>query len=202
MNAMEREQAAPGDEGGAGQNPVRWSQTSVAASASASLGLVDRAACLVCTRSTPLTKAGAIRIHGRLSNRCTGSGMQLVPQALDDNCSTEPLSPLVADDSPPELIFSADIRRNTRILQRIPSAARYLTATKLASVQDDVTNKSDSDSWERLFKFASRCFTQPQRVGQRRSLTSAVKRMLEDEADSTAPRVTGQHRRSHLYDPM
>ena len=41
MNAMEREQAAPGDEGGAGQNPVRWSRTSVAASASASLGLAD-----------------------------------------------------------------------------------------------------------------------------------------------------------------
>ena len=113
----------------------------------------------------PLTKAGAIRIHGPLSNRCTGSGMRLVPQALDDNCSTEPLSPPVADDSPPELIFSADIRRSTRILKRIPRAARYLAATKLASALDDVTNKNDSDSWERLFKFASRCFAQPQQGG-------------------------------------
>ena len=26
--------------------------------------------------------------------------------------------------------------------------------------------------------------------------------MLEDEADPAAPRVTGQHSRSHLYDPM
>ena len=57
-------------------------------SASASLGLADRIACPVCTRSMPLTKAGAIRIHGPLSNRCSGSGIRVVPQALDDNCST------------------------------------------------------------------------------------------------------------------
>ena len=30
MNEMEREQAAPDDEGGAGQNPVWWSGTSLA----------------------------------------------------------------------------------------------------------------------------------------------------------------------------
>ena len=176
---MEREQVAPGDESGAGQNRVRWSQTSVAASASASLGLADRAACLVCTRSMPLTKAGAIRIHGPLSNRCTSSGMQLVPQVLDDNCSTEPLSPPIADDSPPELIFSADICRSTWILKRIPRVACHLAAMKLASALDDVTNKNDSDSWERLFKFASCCFAQPQRGSQCRSLTSTVKCILK-----------------------
>ena len=176
---MEREQAAPGDEGGAGQNLVRWSRTSVAASASASLGLADRAACLVCTRSMPLTKAGPIRIHGPLSNRCTGSGIWLVPQVLDDNCSTEPLTPPIADDSPPELIFSADIHRSTRVLKRIPRAARHLAATKLGSALDDVTNKNDSDSCERLFKFASHCFAQPQRGSQCRSRTSTVKCILK-----------------------
>ena len=92
--------------------------------------------------------------------------MRLVPQALDNICSTEPLSPLVVNDSPPELIFSADIRRNTRILKRIPRAARHLAATKLAGALDDVTNKNDSDSWEHLFKFAGRRFAQPQRGGQ------------------------------------
>ena len=84
---------------------------------SASFGLADRATCPVCTRSMPLTKGGGIRVHGPLSNRCTGSGMRLVPQALNNSCSIEPLSPLVANDSPPELIFSADIRRNTRIFE-------------------------------------------------------------------------------------
>ena len=66
----------------------------------------------------PMMKAGAIRVHGPLSNCCTGSGMRLVPQALDDNnYSAEPLTPLIADDSPPELIFSADIRSSTCILK-------------------------------------------------------------------------------------
>ena len=80
---MLSEHAAPGDKGGVDQNLVRWSWTSVAASGSASFGRADRAACPVCTRSMPLTKRGEIRVHGPVSNRCTNSGMRLVPHALD-----------------------------------------------------------------------------------------------------------------------
>ena len=170
----------------ADQKTVQWSWTFVAASASASFGLADRTSSHVCTRSMPLMKAGGIMVHGPLSNNCNGSVMRLVPQALDDSCSTEPLSPLIANDSSPELIFLADICRNTRILKRIPRAARHLAATKLAGALDDVTNKNDSDSWERLYKFAGRCFAQPQLGGQCRSLTSTVKRMLEVEANLVA----------------
>ena len=47
---------------------------------SASQGLASRAGCPVCSRSMPLTKTGAIRIHGPLSNRCSGSGMSLCSQ--------------------------------------------------------------------------------------------------------------------------
>ena len=43
---------------------------------------------------------------------------------------------------------------------------------------------------------------QPQREGQRRGLTSAVKRMLEVEVDPVAPQVTGQHSCSCLFDRM
>ena len=39
---MESEQAAPGDEDGSDQKPVRWSWTSVAAIPSASFGLAVR----------------------------------------------------------------------------------------------------------------------------------------------------------------
>ena len=34
-----------------------------------------RAPCPVCSRSMPVTRVGALRIHGPLSNRCKGSGM-------------------------------------------------------------------------------------------------------------------------------
>ena len=34
-----------------------------------------RAVCEVCGRSMPLTKAGKLRVHGPLNNRCDGSGM-------------------------------------------------------------------------------------------------------------------------------
>ena len=115
---------------------------------------------------------------------------------------TEPLLPLFANDLPPELIFKADIRRNTRILKHIPRAVRHLAATKLAGTLDDVTIKNDSDSRERLFKFAGRCLAQPQRGGQHRSPTSAVKCMLEVEADPVAPRVAGLHSCFRLFDPM
>ena len=40
----------------------------------------SRAVCPVCCRSMPLTKTEVIRIHGPLSNRCNGSGMQLCSQ--------------------------------------------------------------------------------------------------------------------------
>ena len=150
----------------------------------------------------PLKKVGGIRVHGPLCNCCTGSGMRLVPQALDNSCSTEPLSPLVADNTPSELIFSADIHKSTQVLKQIPQASRHLAATKLAGALDDVTNKNDSGSLKHLFKFASSCFDQPHQGGHCRSLISTVKRMLEVEADPVMPRITGQHSRFRLFNPM
>ena len=38
-------------------------------------GAVLRALCVVCGRCMPVTLAGVIRVHGSLSNWCTGSGM-------------------------------------------------------------------------------------------------------------------------------
>ena len=53
---------------------------------------------------------------------------------------------------------------------------------------DDVSEKNDSSSWARLFKFGRRCLAQPRRGGQRRSLTTVVKRQLEVEADPSFQR--------------
>ena len=122
------------------------------------------------------TKTGAIRIHGHLSNRCAGSGVSLCSQgSLSSIRSPEDSeTPPVAQYSSSELLFSSELRQSTPVLKRIPRAARHLAATKLASVLDDVSEKNDSSSWARLFKFGRRCLAQPRRGGQRRSLTSAV----------------------------
>ena len=159
---------------------------------SASQVRASRAGCPVCSRSIPLTKTGAIRIHGPLSNRCAGSGMSLCSQgSLSSVRSPEDSeTPPVAQYSSSELLFSSELRQSTRVLKRIPRAARHLAATKLASVLDDVSEKNDSSSWARLFKFGRRCdcLAQPRRGGQRRSLTTVVKRQLEVEADPSFQR--------------
>ena len=53
----------------------------------------------------------------------------------------------------------------------------------MASVLDDISEKNDSYSWARLFKFGRRSLPQPRCGVQRRSLASVVKQQLEDEAD-------------------
>ena len=158
----------------------------------ASQGRASRAGCPVCSRSMPLTKTGAIRIHGPLSNRCTGSGMSLYSQgslsSVEVRSPNDSETPPVAQCSSSELLFSSELRQNTRVLKRIPRAARHLAATKLARALDDVSEKNDSSSWARLFKFSRRCLAQPRRGGQRRNLTTVVKRQLEDEADPSFQR--------------
>ena len=131
----------------------------------------------VCSRSMLLTKTGAITIHGPLSNRCAGSGMSLCSQgSLSSVRSPEDSEiPPVAQYSSSELQFSSELGQSTRVLKRIPRAARHLAATKLASVLADVSEKNNSSSWARLFKFGRRYLAQPRRGGQRRSLTSVVK---------------------------
>ena len=86
-------------------------------------------------------------------------------------------------------------------MKRIPRAARHLAATKLARALDDVSEKNDSSSWARLFKFSRRCLAQPRRGGQRRNLTTVVKRQLEDEADPSFQRDSCLAR-MHSSDPM
>jgi len=50
-----------------------------------------RAVCPVCGRSMPLTRAGTLRIHGPLDNRCKGSGMSMrsTPEDSGDSEDSE-----------------------------------------------------------------------------------------------------------------
>ena len=164
----------------------------------------SRASCPVCSRSMPLTKTGALRVHGPLSNRCAGSGMLLTsqgPQYLRSAVGNGGASGDLSSQSPSELLLSPNIRQSVRVLKRIPRASRHLAATKLSNVLDDVSEKNDTASWARLLKFSQRCFAAPRRGGQRRSLASVVNRQLQEEADPTCHRC-GCPRSSHGGDPM
>ena len=164
----------------------------------------SRASCPVCSRSMPLTKTGALRVHGPLSNRCAGSGMLLSsqgPQYLRSALGNGGASGDLSSQSPSELLLSPNIRQSVRVLKRIPRASRHLAATKLSNVLDDVSEKNDTASWARLLKFSQRCFAAPRRGGQRRSLASVVNRQLQEEADPTCHRC-GCPRSSHGGDPM
>ena len=59
--------ASPGADGVSQRRDGSASQASMLSS--------SRASCPVCSRLMPVTKAGSIRVHGPLSNRCVVSGM-------------------------------------------------------------------------------------------------------------------------------
>ena len=80
------------------------------------------ASCPVCSRSMPLTKTGALRVHGPLSNRCAGSGMLLSsqgPQYLRSTAGNGGASGDLSSQSPSELLLSPNIRQSVRVLKRL-----------------------------------------------------------------------------------
>ena len=77
----------------------------------------------------------------------------------------------------PEMVFPANVIQSFRVLKWIPQASRYLAATKLASILEDASGKSDSVSWSRLFKFSRRCLAVPRHGARRRDLASAVTKL-------------------------
>ena len=96
---------------------------------------------------------------------------------------------------PPELVFPPDVIQSVRVLKRVPRASRHLAATKLARILEDVSEKNDSGSWSRLFKFGRRCLAVPRRGGRRRKLASAVNAQLQEEAEP--PSNLSSHSRSN-----
>ena len=157
----------------------------------------SRALCPMCHRSMPVTRAGQIRVHGPLSNRCGGSGISLSSTAP----ATRESFSVVQDGPPSQTPTSPELHlrpSSVRIVKRIPRASRHLAATKLAGILDEVTDKNDIASWTRLSTFSSRCLAVPKRGGRRRSLATAVNAQFRDESElptqpphqSSEPRVT------------
>ena len=109
--------------------PPRFSHPTISPpSQSMSQASATCALCPVCNRSMPLTRSGALRAHGSLSNRCTGSGMIMHPAVHDDDLPPVSSAPPHEDSTtssvdhslPSELLFLSEVRRNVRVLKRIP----------------------------------------------------------------------------------
>ena len=163
-----------------------------------SFSSLSRAICSVCGRSMPVTKAGLLRVHGPLGNRCTGSGMLIVSPSSSITATSAPVSV----GSTTSTGVTSDVTTvnsfrptSVRIVKRIPRASRHLAATKLASILMDVTTENDVESWIRLFNFSSRCLAVPRRGGHRRSLASLINAQLQEERNSVPSQL---HRSSYL----
>ena len=71
-------------------------------------------------------------------------------------------------------------------------------------ILDGIVGKNDDHSWDRLFRFSSRCLRVPRRGGHRRSLATEVNLLLREECDqpplsstlTTQPR--SRPKRNHL----
>ena len=154
----------------------------------------SRALCPVCCRNMPVTKAGRVRVHGPLSNRCAGSRM---------SSTTLSTSSTVIDPGPTssDTLSSSDPHLQplyARILKRIPRASRHLAVTKLAGILNEITEKNEISSWSQLATFSTRFFSVQKRGGRRRSLASAVNAQLRDES-LTQPHPS--QRQPGLYKP-
>ena len=132
--------------------------------------------CTVCRRLTALTKAGLIRVHGPVDNRCPGSRAPPSHRGVSTTdfttSSSHPVLPTEAELGSRQP-FTSDHRHNPltlpvppmKTIKRIPRASRNTAAKKLASIIEAAVASNDQNSWDRLFRFASRCLRSPRRGG-------------------------------------
>ena len=116
-----------------------------------------------------VTKAGLLRVHGPLGNRCTGSEMSIVSSSSSITAISVPV--VVSAGSATSTVVTSDVSvhlvdyekdsdsvsssptvnsffrpTSVRIVKRILRASRHLAATKLASILMDVTMENDEES--------------------------------------------------------
>ena len=135
-----------------------------------------------------ITAAGLVRQHGPLRARCPGSHQPPAnstqpPQAVLSRSGRPLVAPLTGSATFQPTCLPP--RATVKILKRIPKASRLSAGRKLATILEAVVGKNDHASWDRLFRFSSRCLRAPKRGGQRRSLATVVNRQLEEETDSS-----------------
>ena len=153
-------------------------------------------------RSLSTTSAGLMRVHGPFTARCPGSGkpprQPLARSPLNETQSL-PLpsprgfSPLIS--SSPSLATPALATiPNIRVLCHITRSARQLCSSKLAAILGDIVWCNSVASWNRLFLFAPRCLRQPRRGKHTESLSTIVKRQLQEEFSTTVTPQPGTRR--------
>ena len=170
---------------------------------SASQVRASRAGCTVCSRSMLLTKTGASRHTVLLATTVWALECRCVRKV---HCRQFD-HPKTAKHLPRCSVF---VVRVAVLIRTGPEYPRFEVNSmsgeipcchKVSQCVADISEKNNSSSWARLFKFGRRYLAQPRRGGQRRSLMSVVKRQLEDEADPSFQRDSCLPH-LHSYDPM
>ena len=166
--------------------------------------VANRGQCAICCRIMPLTRAGLVRVHGPVGNRCRGSrNLPFIPN-LGQGAGIGASPP----SSPPRREVLTPPRSTVKILKRIPRASRDHAARKLATILDQVVLNNNTASWDRLFSFAPCYLRVPRRGGHRRNLASHINAMLREESDPDPPdsipeeRSHRQHRGQDPQDPL
>ena len=130
-------------------------------------------------------------MHGPIGNRCLCSrslpAVAAVPRPSQAT-SSDVHSPALSGESKP--VFHQ--YSNVPIMKRVPKSSCHLAATKLSRILDDIVERNTVDAWSRLFKFPFRCLARPSHAGQRHSLSTAVNRQLQVEADKSVPQFGRQ----------
>ena len=175
----------------------------------ARLSSTIRAPCSVCRRIMRVTRAGLVRVHGPVGHRCSGSRLPPPPSgSLSLPPATSPTAPLLSavSTSPPQnqapessSLFGPP--HLVKTVKRIPRASRDIAVRKMAAILQDVISLNNAPSWNRLYRFATRCLRTPKRGGHRRSLATQLNRTIRDEAD---PEISAPHsqRKPSIRDPL
>ena len=127
----------------------------------------QRALCGVCSREVTVTSAGLVRVHGPLSNRCSGSRQAAQsPSPQPQPSEQDVVSPLAPSDSlqPPDSSARmpdladtiAVLGQPCQTLRRIPKGSRDAVAAKLSTILENVTSSNSIEAWERLLLFPRR----------------------------------------------
>ena len=163
------------------------------------------AVCSVCLRSISLTAAGLIRVHGPVHQRYPGSGKPPKPNVsswvLPGNVGA-PDGPAYVLQVPRAADSGLSLLCNVppvKLIDRIPSAARYQCGVKFTAILSDVIETNSLASWDRLLHFPSRCLRLPEDPNKSKSLSSKIKEQLVRE-ESPPPQPIPPFKRS-LSDP-
>ena len=158
-----------------------------------------RAPCSVCRRVMPLTRAGLVRVHGPVSNRCPGSRLPPAPSGLSAPSAAPVIPPhhhrphhaaLPSQNQEPEASCLFGLPHLVKTVERIPRASRDVAARKMAAILQDV-----------ISCFATRCLRIPKRGGHCRSLATQLNQTISDEADPDLSASPSQRKPSNR-DPL